>query len=133
MKTIDRYRAVLLTAVLAVTLAPGAALANDESMGNEAGIGALSALSSLIYAPVKLVYATCGLLFGGVAWGLSGGDSDVLTAVVTPAVRGDYVVTPSHLRNEKRLEFFGQDPAYRTSSAPQTAMSADEDPLIEDY
>lgn len=132
MKTIGRCRAAFLTALLAVALAPGAALANDESMGNEAGIGALSALSSLIYGPVKLVYATCGLVFGGIAWGLSGGDADVLTAVVTPAVRGDYVVTPSHLRNEKRLEFFGQDPAYRESSAPQTAMS-DDDPLIEDY
>jgi hypothetical protein len=131
-KTIERCRAGILTAVLAVTLVPGAALAND-SMSNEAGIGALSALSSLVYGPVKLVYATCGLVFGGIAYGLSGGDSDVLTAVVTPAVRGDYVVTPSHLRNEKRLEFFGQDPAYRQST-PQTAMSADEqEPLIEDY
>jgi hypothetical protein len=129
----ERCRGGLLTLVLAVALAPGAALASDDSIGNEAGIGALSAVTSLIYGPVKLVYATAGLLIGGIAWGLSGGDSAVLAAVVTPAVRGDYVVTPSHLRNERRLEFFGQDPAYR-ESAPQTAMSADEqEPLIEDY
>jgi hypothetical protein len=54
-----------------------------------------------------------GLLFGGLAWGLSGGDADVLRAVVTPAVRGDYVVTPSLLRGDRPIEFFGKDPQYR--------------------
>lgn len=130
MKRIERFRAGLLACILALALAPGAALA-DESMSNEAGIGALSAVSSLLYGPVKLVYATAGIVFGGIAWGLSGGDSAVLTAVVTPAVRGDYVVTPAHIRMERGLEFFGQDPAYRMSSAPQTAMM-DETPLVED-
>lgn len=130
MKTIERLRAGLLACVLAVAVAPGVASA-EESMTNEAGIGALSALSTLIYGPAKLVYATCGLVFGGIAWGLSGGDSDVMARVVTPAVRGDYVVTPSHLRMERRLEFYGQDPAYRTEDASRTAMSADA-PLIED-
>ena len=31
-------------------------------------------------------------------------------AVMTPAVRGDYVVTPAHLRMEEPIEFFGRDP-----------------------
>ena len=125
---IERFRASLLAGVLAFYLAPGVATADEESISNEAGIGALSAVSSLIYGPVKIVYAATGLLIGGVAWGLSGGDSDVLTAVVTPAVRGDYVVTPAHVRFERSLEFFGQDPAYRVS---RTAM-LDDDLLIED-
>lgn len=132
MKTIVRLRAGLLACVLAVAVAPAMASA-DEGMTNEAGIGALSALSSLVYGPVKLVYATCGLLFGGIAWGLSGGDSDVMNRVVTPAVRGDYVVTPSHLRMERRLEFYGQDPAYRSADPSRTAMAPAEEPvLIED-
>lgn len=131
MKRIKGVRAGALACIVALTLAPGVAAASDEGMANEAGIGALSALSTLIYGPAKIVYATCGLLFGGIAWGLSGGDSDVLTAVVTPAVRGDYVVTPSHLRMERSLEFFGQDPAYRQSKASQTAMSKP-DPIVED-
>ena len=33
-------------------------------------------------------------------------------AVITPAVRGDYVVTPAHLRGERELEFIGRDPDY---------------------
>ena len=129
MKRIARFRAVLLAGTLALCLAPGVATAGG-SITNEAGIGALSALSTLVYGPVKIVYATTGLLIGGIAWGLSGGDPDVLAAVVTSAVRGDYVVTPAHMRMERSLEFFGQDPAYRTS-APHTAM-LDEAPLIED-
>lgn len=128
---IVRLRAGLLACVLAVALVPGAVSA-DDGMANEAGMGALSALSSLIYGPVKIVYATCGLVFGGIAWGLSGGDSAVLNNVVTPAVRGDYVVTPSHLRMERPLEFYGQDPAYRGTDPSRTAMAPAEDPLIED-
>ena len=133
MNTTKRLRAGLLACVLASALAPGAASA-EESMANEAGIGALSALGSLVYGPVKLLYATSGLVFGGIAWGLSGGDHSVMTAVVTPAVRGDYVVTPSHLRMERRLEFFGQEPQYRDDIS-RTAMSRDDDALIieDDY
>ena len=53
-----------------------------------------------------------------------------MMAVVTPAVRGDYVITPQHLRMEDRVEFFGQDPAYRE----ETAQVAAEPPMVsEDY
>jgi hypothetical protein len=107
---------VFLVCVLVLSLAPQAARASD-SIESEAGLGALSALCSLFYGPVKLVYATGGLVIGGLAWGLSGGDSEVLKAVITPAVRGDYVVTPSILRGERSLEFFGKNPNYR-SEAP---------------
>ena len=124
-----RFRAGLLTLVLALAVAPTAATA--ESLGNEAGIGAASALSSLVYGPVKLLYATSGVVFGGLAYGLSGGNSAVFDGVITPAVRGDYVVTPAHLRAERNLEFYGQDPRYRLSSTPAPVVM-DDDLLIED-
>ena len=56
---------------------------------------------------------TLGLLVGGAAWGLSGGDAEVLDSVITAAVRGDYVVTPEHIRMERGLEFYGRAPQYR--------------------
>jgi hypothetical protein len=31
-----------------------------------------------------------------------------VTAVISPAVRGDYVITPSHLRGEIPIEFIGR-------------------------
>ena len=109
-KIIDWMRAMALAVVLAVVLAPSSALANEPGLGSEAGVGAVSALASIIYGPVKIVYAGLGLIVGGIAWGLAGGDGEVMSAVVTPAVRGDYVVTPEHLRGERPLEFIGRDP-----------------------
>ena len=108
-KIIERMRALALTVVLAVVLAPSSALAKEQGLSSEAGVGAASALTSLIYGPVKIVYATRGVVIGGIAWGLAGGDGEEMSAVVTPAGRGDYVVTPAHLkgRKEGRLE----DPA----------------------
>lgn len=130
MKQTHRMGGAILTGLMALTVASSPAAA-DEGMTSEAGLGAASALSTLIYGPVKLLYAASGLIFGGIAWGLSGGDSAVMTAVVTPAVRGDYVITPRHLRMEDRIEFFGRDPAYREASSAQVAS---EDPIVsEDY
>ena len=104
-----RVRAVFAGALVVVWLGVVAApAAAQESAGSEAGYGALSAISSLVYAPVKVIYAAGGFLVGGFAWALSAGDQDVWDAVVTPAVRGDYVVTPAHLRGEEPLEFIGR-------------------------
>jgi hypothetical protein len=104
-----RSAGALLACALVISLqaAPAAA---QESTGEEAGYGVASGLCSLLYAPVKVVYALGGFLIGGLAFGLSAGDGDVWNAVVTPAVRGDYVVTPSHLRGEEPLEFIGRNP-----------------------
>lgn len=126
MRVSIRARRALLACVVVLALAPGVARA-DDSMSSEAGLGALAAVGTLIYGPAKVIYATAGLLFGGLAWGLSGGDGDVLKAVVTPAVRGDYVLTPALLRGERPIEFFGRDPEYRVAPldpAPATISEA---------
>jgi hypothetical protein len=106
-----RRSALLITLILSMAV-PTAARAESGS-ASEGGIGAVAALSTLIYGPVKLCYATLGLLIGGAAWGLSGGDQQVFEAVVNPAVRGDYVVSPDHIRLERSLEFYGKLPQDR--------------------
>jgi hypothetical protein len=115
LKKTTRLRAGLLACILAIAIVPGAAYASEDGLTNEAGVGTAAALCTLLYGPAKIVYAGLGLIFGGVAWGLSGGDSDVMMAIVTPAVRGDYVVTPDNLRGEQSLEFLGRDPEYRNT------------------
>jgi type IV secretory pathway VirB2 component (pilin) len=105
-----RTAGALLACILLVGLHPGLARAEEQSTGSAAGWGALSALTSLVYAPVKVVYAIGGCVVGGFAWVFSAGDNDVAKTVVTPAVRGDYVVTPQHLRGERPLEFIGREP-----------------------
>ena len=101
-----------LVIVLVLLLGTHSSVAQVETESNKAGYSALSALTSLIYAPVKIAYAIGGGIIGGFAWLLSAGDHQVMYAVITPAVRGDYVVTPAHLRGERELEFIGRDPDY---------------------
>jgi len=138
MMTRMRYGALTGALALALVAAPTAAWSEDGAgLSNEAGIGALSALSTLIYGPVKLAYATLGLVIGGTAWGLAGGDGEVLDSVLTASVRGDYVVTPEHIRMERGLEFYGQKPRYRAqhdvATAPQATAPPEGGFYEEDY
>lgn len=93
-----------------------------EDSSREIGVNVASAALTLLYGPVKLTYSALGIVFGGIAYGLSGGDFDVLHAVVTPAIHGDYIVSPSHVRREKDVEFFGRDPAYRPEEIVDSAV-----------
>jgi len=109
-----RFNTTRVTVVLGVlVLVLQASPVRAESDAAEAGLGAAAAISTLVYGPCKIVYSVLGVVFGGFAWGLSGGDSDVMTAVISPAVRGDYVITPSHFRGERPVEFFGRRADYR--------------------
>lgn len=102
-----------------IVLAPAMAWADEDSkdMAKEAGIGVGTAVASLIYAPIKLTYAFGGLIVGGLAWAFSGGDSEVASVVLTPSLRGDYVVTRQQLLGRQEIEFFGRRPEYRDSDA----------------
>jgi hypothetical protein len=125
-----RLRAALVAGFLVLALVSHPVHA-EESTAVEAGTGVGAALATLVYGPVKVVYSALGLVFGGFAWGLSGGDSSVMSAVITPAVRGDYVVTPSHLTGDRSLEFFGREQGY--ASSPPAAAVVVEETVEESY
>lgn len=114
-----------ISAMILVGSHPAAAKSDGAATAENAGLGFGSAISSLLYGPVKIVYATLGTVIGGIAWGLSGGDSDVLNAVLLPAVRGDYVVTPSHLRGDEPLEFIGRRPGYGSDAVVELEIEED--------
>jgi hypothetical protein len=120
-----RIGALTLVCCVAIAAGPGTSLAEsgNKEMAQEAGIGVGSALVTLLYAPVKLAYATGGLVVGGLAWAFSGGDAEVANVVLTPSLRGSYVITPSQLRGDKEIEFFGRKPEYR-ANAGQAAETA---------
>jgi len=100
-----------LAFVLVVAASPGLAQAQEpEPTYENGGLGAAAVLCSLVYGPVKVATSILGLVVGGFAYPLSGGDTDVMMRVINTSVRGDYVVTPSHLRGEQPLEFFGRAP-----------------------
>jgi hypothetical protein len=121
--------------VLALVGAPSASFAGEEASktGREGGLGAAAALSSLIYGPVKLIYATGGLVIGAFAWAFTAGDSEVAGQVFTRSLRGTYVITPDILTGEEELVFIGRDveeprrqPEAIASVSPVTTESADE-------
>ncbi len=102
---------VLLTFSLVVGIgAPGVTLAQEQEISsptNEAALGIGSALLTVVYFPVKLVYAILGGIVGGFAYGLSGGDLETAKDVWEPSFYGTYVITPDHLKGNEPVRFFG--------------------------
>ena len=96
--------------VLALVSAPSAARATEQKAMSEAGFGATAAVASTVYGSIKIVYALGGTLVGSLGWLLSGGRTDVARAVMQPALRGDYVITPEHLKGRRAVRFVGRDP-----------------------
>jgi len=98
-------RGVALALVLAATL-----WASPAHATNDAAIGAGAAVCSLLYSPAKLVFAGLGTVVSGMAWLMTGFDSEVARPIFYSAVRGDYVITPAHLEGRRGVEFVGRDP-----------------------
>lgn len=86
---------------------PSAPQQAEASVGEDLGFGVGSVLASMLYSPFKITYAALGLLTGGLGFVLSAGNTDVATNIINPAVRGNYVVTPRHLRGEEPIIFVG--------------------------
>jgi len=136
MKTKAKGLALLLFVAMAASplYAQTADTANQQSqqpqkegVGEEAGYGIGSALANVFYIPAKVTYAGLGLITGGLGWALSGGRADVATNIIYPAVRGNYVVTPSHLKGTEPIYFVGPAPESnepaQTSAAPSPTVT----------
>ena len=74
-----------LAAAITVGLlaSPSVVLAGDHTkeVSKESGLGAAAALCSLVYSPLKLVYAVGGLVVGSLAWVFTAGDTNVADMV----------------------------------------------------
>lgn len=113
---------------LGIVAAPSLSMARDsaEVVGKEGGLGAAAALSSLVYAPAKLLYATGGLVVGAFAWAFTAGDTEVASAVFTRSLKGTYVITPGMLTGDETVEFIGREEseAYAPVGAVASASQA---------
>jgi hypothetical protein len=101
-----RRLGALLVAV--VWLGPAAVARAEDSTAYTGVTGAAAALCTLVYAPLKLVYATGGTLVSGLAWIFTLGDTQVAGPIARGALRGDYVVTPAQLEGREALHFDGR-------------------------
>jgi len=122
--------AFVLALAACVAAGPVAAeeLVSEETKetASQGGVGAAAGLTSVVYAPVKVVYAAGGSVVAGLAYVLSGGDKEVAKPIFDASVRGDYVVTPQHLTGEKDLEFVGRprsDQTLRNAPAPDVSAN----------
>lgn len=79
----------------------------SSSTWSDAGYGTLAAVVNIVYMPSKIVYAAVGVVTGGFAYVLTGGDDDAAMAVWSPSVGGTYVVTPAMIRGEEPVLFSG--------------------------
>jgi len=91
---------------IALTAMPASAK-RPEHIAMEGGLGAGSALASLIWSPLKLVHAAGGLVIGGLGMLWTGGDGEIPKRIFKRALTGDYVITPEHLQGKKRLRWTG--------------------------
>jgi hypothetical protein len=97
-----------LLIALALLAAPLPGLAQERESAAYSGLtGVGAALCTLVYAPLKVAYAIGGTVISGFAWAWTLGDTDVSGPILRSAVRGDYVVTPSHLEGRRDLHFVG--------------------------
>ena len=102
---------VLQTAQAAETTANTKETTKDSSSyWGDAGYGTLAVFANLLYMPVKVVYASLGLVTGSLAYVLTVGNSDTAQQVWSPSMGGSYVVTPAMLRGDEPMLLNG--PSY---------------------
>ena len=102
-KRITRVSVLGLVAATFMFAAPAQADTTKDFTTGAALIGA-----NILYVPAKLVYAFSGGIVAAAAYGISGGDADVVDPILAAAVRGDYVIDEAHLKGRKRVEFVGR-------------------------
>ena len=98
----------LQLAVALLATAPAARAQQDDESATYTGVvGVGSALCTLVYSPLKVAYAVSGAVVSGLAWMWTLGDTSISGPIFYSSLRGDYVVTPSHLAGQRELNFIG--------------------------
>ena len=101
--------------VLVLVLGSQAVLSVRTAAAAGSGSDAIQGLGSyfltLPYGGIKMAVAVLGAVAGGMGFIFTGGDKATADKIWGPAIGGEYVVTPQHLRGEKDLHFFGNPPA----------------------
>lgn len=104
-----RGRCASLALVIALGGVSSPAAAQDEKAGAASTFffGMSAGLLTLVYTPLKVVYATTSLPVSGLAYLWSVGNSEMAGRVMRSGTQGTYVLTPEHLTGEATIEFVG--------------------------
>jgi hypothetical protein len=91
-------------AVAEPVVAENSGNSDDSSLGLQIASGALS----ILYTPVKVVYAAVGGLFGGFVYLLTAGNEPAAQSVWDSSLKGTYWLTPAHLQGNEPVRFKGE-------------------------
>jgi len=106
-------RIVVITLALGGCLAPvtwAAEQDSNPSLAADLGLGLASFACSVPYGAVKVSTAILGGIMGSFTYVLSGFDKRAADSVWYTTIKGDYIVTPDHLRGNRGLHFTGVPP-----------------------
>ena len=105
----------IVALLIILTGNPATAAERPATSPGGVALEATSWLLTVPYGAVKIAYALGGGIVGGLAWVLTGGNTEVAEAVWIPSMTGDYIVRPENLSGEKPLHFFGKAPGKHAS------------------
>jgi hypothetical protein len=96
----------------------------EASLGLHIASGALS----IVYTPIKVVYAGLGGLIGGLAYIVTGGDEHTAQSIWDASLNGTYWITAKHLQGDEAIQFKGEpfqvDPIDHTRIDEASALNA---------
>ena len=104
----SRLIGAVVLSMIAMTVAPVTAAEKPTAASDNVALEATSWLLTIPYGAVKLAYALGGAAVGGLAWVVTGGNTEVAQSIWTPSITGDYIVRPENLSGERPLHFVGQ-------------------------
>ena len=94
--------------MIALTGNPAVAEEISETSPKGAGLQAASWFATVPYGAVKVAYALVGGIVGGLAWAVTGGNTEVAKVIWIPSMTGHYIVEPENLTGDKPLHFMGE-------------------------
>ena len=107
----------LLLALCTVTTVPAAwsqesaptssSASTEGGTASSAGMQAAAGVSTLLYLPLKAVFAIGGGIVGGLAYLFSGGSEQAAKSIWDTSLYGTYIITPDHLEGNRPIRFLG--------------------------
>jgi len=107
----------LLLALCTVTMVPSAwsqesaappsSASTEGGTPSDAGMLAMAGLSTLLYFPLKAVFAISGGIVGGLTYVFTGGDEHAAKSVWNTTLYGTYIITPDHIQGNRPIRFLG--------------------------
>ena len=87
--------------------APSSSASTEGGDTSSAGMQAAAGVSTLLYFPLKAVFAICGGIVGGLAYVFSGGSEQAAKSIWDTSLYGTYIITPDHLQGNRPIRFLG--------------------------